>query len=204
MTHQAFLEAYHATMRHEGWSSDNPLDPGGRTYRGISRNFWPEWPGWDVLDSGGIPTDDMVQDFYRVNFWNRIRGDEVAGHSVPLAVELFDTAVNIGVSRAVAIMQRALNLLNRNQKIYGDLPAMGVFGAKTIECLSRYFISRPGTPEQNERRLLVLMNVLQGMHYVALMEGHPDKEEFRGWFDRVTLTRNDVATFTASSSQPAL
>jgi hypothetical protein len=29
------------------------------------------------------------------------------------------------------------------------------------------------------------MNTLQGMHYVEQMRRWPQKEEFRGWFDRV-------------------
>ena len=45
----------------------------------------------------------------------------MADISEPVAVELFDTAVNQGVHAAVKYLQGALNLLNANQKIFPDI-----------------------------------------------------------------------------------
>ena len=71
----------------------------GPTYRGIDRRWWPEWTGWLVVDDwrAGIITAEQrdealagpVVDFYRVNFWHLIRGDELAALDLPLALAMF-------------------------------------------------------------------------------------------------------------------
>ena len=72
-------------------------------------------------------------------FWDRFWGDEVSAIAPSLARELFDTAVNMGVTRSVSFLQEALNVLNRNQLLYHDLTVDGSFGPKSIEALQQYF-----------------------------------------------------------------
>ena len=54
-----------------------PGDRGGMTYAGIARKMNPNWEGWQHIDYTEIPPTQMVRDFYKVNFWDKIRGDEI-------------------------------------------------------------------------------------------------------------------------------
>ncbi|MFV0511571.1 MAG: glycosyl hydrolase 108 family protein, partial [Shewanella algae] len=53
-----FPEAYAKTMGVEGLGvrTNTPGDYGGDTFSGISRTYWPEWPGWEYLDQGDTET----------------------------------------------------------------------------------------------------------------------------------------------------
>jgi choloylglycine hydrolase len=49
-----------------------------------------------------------------------------------IAVELFDTAVNMGVGISARFLQEALNLMNRNQQDWNDLVVDGLCGKNTL------------------------------------------------------------------------
>lgn len=80
-----------------------PGDKGGQTYAGIARTRWPMWHGWAFVDRGEIPPTVLVRDFYRVNFWDRIHGDDLARQGV--AESLFDFSVNAGAATAIKLAQ---------------------------------------------------------------------------------------------------
>jgi len=83
-----------------------PGDTGGMTYAGIARNPNPQWPGWKLIDHGAIDNPlltGMVRSFYKVEFWDRIRGDELTSQVV--AENLFNFGVNTGIKVAVKLAQ---------------------------------------------------------------------------------------------------
>jgi len=172
--------------KHEGRYSNIKVDPGGETYRGISRVYWPNWPGWEVLShevelcnpSAVRHLDRLVMEFYRAQFWDRFQGDAVSDISEEVAIEVFECGVNLGIHRAVSFLQEALNLLNRNERDYPDILVDGKLGPVTLDTLSTH------TKVNRKSTLLKVMNVLQGTHYIAQMRSHPEKEIFRGWFER--------------------
>lgn len=190
-----FNEAYKGTMRHEGGYSDDSTDAGGETYKGVSRRFHPSWIGWFIIDKikdlaaqNDVPLNvildqndaiqNAVKSFYKASFWDRFNGDNIPDQAI--AEELFDTSVNMGVHRAVVFLQRALNLLNRNQKNYSDILEDGIFGNDTLKTLGIY-LGLDGNPNY----LLKIANTLQGMHYIDYMTKHPEQEKYaRGWFNR--------------------
>ena len=45
-----FDRAYAFTMGSEGEYQNDPIDPGGETWCGISRRANPDWPGWSIVD----------------------------------------------------------------------------------------------------------------------------------------------------------
>ena len=45
-----FSKAWGRSSVHEGGYAHLAGDAGGETYRGIARNFHPEWPGWKFID----------------------------------------------------------------------------------------------------------------------------------------------------------
>lgn len=86
--------------------TDNPNDRGGQTYAGISRKWNPDWPGWAVIDRGGVPAKELVDGFYRVRYWNAICGDKLKSDDV--AEILLSSAVLSGAGTAVWLAQMAV------------------------------------------------------------------------------------------------
>jgi len=178
--------AYDKTMGHEGLNllTNDKRDRGGQTYSGISRVYWPDWIGWKLVDQWAktgeeFPIlDDMVKDFYRVNFWNRINGDKLAELSPAIAYEVFDTAVNVGVTQAICFMQEAYNVCCGT---LGSLIVDGKLGNTTLAVIKNYLESRPGIFSLNQEILLNCMNGEQYIHY----KGNPQHKVYRGWFTRV-------------------
>lgn len=190
-----FETSYMLTNLQEGGYVNDPDDRGGETYRGISRKFHPDWEGWKIIDEAKNKTKDikelnkildeneqlqlLIKNFYRVEFWNKIKGDELQYQS--LANELYDNAVNMGVSKSIEYLQRTLNILNKNQLSYNDIAVDSMMGIKTIVALSAC-IKAHGI-----KRVVNVLNGYQVKHYIELMEKNPSQEKYVGWFDRVEV-----------------
>jgi lysozyme family protein len=121
-----FAPAFEKMLHDEGGMqlTNIPGDRGGMTYAGIARNANPDWAGWQFIDRkdfGGAT--QLVREFYKVNFWDRIRGDELTNQAI--AETIFNFAVNTGVGVASKLAQL----------IVGVTPD-GAIGAKTIERLN--------------------------------------------------------------------
>jgi lysozyme family protein len=181
-----FDPIFEEVLGHEGGYSNDRVDRGGETYRGVARNSHPDWLGWGLVDSHrndddfpacldtSISLQREVMNVYRREYWDRIWGDGI--DSQPVAQELFDTAVNMGVFRAVCFLQQSLNALNRDGRLYLDIAVDGGFGPNTRQALD-VFLRR-----DQPAVLLVAMNVLQGAHYLAIMRADTTQERFaRGW-----------------------
>jgi lysozyme family protein len=129
-----FETAIEKTLKNEGFYSDNKNDSGGETYYGISRNNWPDWRGWIRIDAMKnkpdfpeclhlLSLESEVKMFYEVNFWDKIRGDEIKDQEI--AESLFDFAVNTGINPAVKTAQKALCIEDD-----------GIIGINTIKALN--------------------------------------------------------------------
>jgi lysozyme family protein len=119
-----FETAFQATMRREGGFVLHNVagDRGGQTYAGIARNFHPQWAGWSHIDRNDVPPTELVREFYRREFWDRMRCDEL---KPKIAAHLFDFGVNAGIRTAVRLAQ----------VVAGATPD-GVIGPKTIAALN--------------------------------------------------------------------
>lgn len=95
----------------EGRYSNDPDDPGGETWYGISRKAFPELSPWP-------PDKATAESVYRSVFWNGIRGDDLPGS---VAIVVFDAAVNMGLPTAARLLQTSL-------EIHVD----GVIGPETV------------------------------------------------------------------------
>lgn len=184
-----FIESFNRTLQAEGGYSNLSSDRGGRTYKGISEKNFPDWEGWIIVNShepmkrGEViisdQLNDMVRRFYEKNFWIPLRLTEIRVQSV--ADELFDTAVNMGVGTAGKMLQRAMNLLNKNQKSYSDLVVDGQVGSDTM-----YAVNTFTNLDVNVSSLLKTLNGLQFMRYVDICEKDLSQEDnFIGWLKRV-------------------
>lgn len=112
---RAFEIALQFVLEHEGKLSNHPYDRGGLTYRGIARNAWPKWEGWQYIDKGTEPPLEMVRKFYYENFWLPLKCDSLPA---PIAIFLFDSAVGSGHVFPVRWLQRAIGA--KDDGIVGD------------------------------------------------------------------------------------
>ena len=134
--------------------------------------------GW-TGDMRDLPLD-FAKAVYRTDYWAKAGCDYVEPIYPRLAYEIFDSAVNIGVSHPVKWLQRSLNAFNNIGTLYSDIDADGVFGPATVEALNGYFIVRQSG---GESVLLAALNAQQGMFYLGLAEQRQKDEKFvYGWF----------------------
>jgi lysozyme family protein len=173
--------------RAEGEYSNRPADRGGETYRGVSRPNNTTWPGWPIIDkakeSPGFPRqlamdpvlDSMVVAFYRAK-WAQLRC--VSMPTQELADIVFDTAIICGETTAVIYLQRALNVLNREEKSWPDIDVDGKLGAATLGAVNKA-IARVNS-------LVAAIIFIRGYRHIELAEKHPEQEEFEnGWILRL-------------------
>lgn len=190
-----FNIAYGKTVGFEGGYANDPDDFGKETYMGISRRYHPGWSGWQIIDyyknvyksnlekfKARLTSDkelsNRVKLFYKTNYWDiNILGEF---NSQDIANELFDTGVNLGYNDAAAFLQLALNVLNKNNKLYDDLVVDGKIGPKTFAAMEACLEYR------GDSYLYKVLNILQGHHYVNRMGDNSTQEKFAyGWLDRV-------------------
>lgn len=120
-----FEIALKPTLNNEGGYVNDDADSGKETYCGISRANFPAWTGWHKIDAwkqtNGVPHWNKVfteaempgiaadvSEFYKVNFWDVIKGDQIINQNV--ASDLFDKAVNMGTHQAIILSQRSLEI----------------------------------------------------------------------------------------------
>jgi lysozyme family protein len=188
-----FYAAYKKTMGFEGGYANDPDDSGGETYRGIARRFNPSWNGWSIVDSKKSDPNfpkclDSIEDlqskvklFYKGLYWDVHLLDEYPDQEI--AEEMFDTGVNMGVSRAATFLQDALNVLNKNGSIYPDIVVDGKAGAKTLDAVKKSLAY-----DKTNEYILKIMNIFQGQHYIDFAKNNSSQEKFmRGWLKRVQL-----------------
>lgn len=96
---KTFDDAVKIILKHEGGYVDHPSDPGGETNYGISKRAYPDE---DIANL----TVERASELYKRDYWDRIKGDDLP-YAIALCV--FDTAVNSGVSRASRWLQETCN-----------------------------------------------------------------------------------------------
>jgi lysozyme family protein len=117
-----FDEAVKMVLKHEGGYVNHPSDPGGETNFGVSKRAYPD------VDIKNL-TEEEAADIYRADYWNKIKGDLLP---VPVAILVFDWAVNSGVSRAVKALQTVVNA-----------DADGVLGSRTVAAVTEAYDASP-------------------------------------------------------------
>lgn len=104
-----FDEAFKTVIGSEGGYTDNPADPGnwtgGRCGAGECRgtNWGISAAAYPDLDIKGLTQAD-ASTIYRRDYWDPVVADRLAA---PLALLVFDAAVNNGVGRAARWLQAA-------------------------------------------------------------------------------------------------
>jgi lysozyme family protein len=162
----------------EGGFINIPQDRGGKTRFGITEAVARRYGYTGSMRK--LPQETAKQ-IYCDLYWKTDRMDLsiVASWDEAVALELFDTAVNMGGVTAAQFFQRTLNLMNRNEKIFHDLVIDGKCGPITFGAMRKLKKSL------DKRVVLKILDTLQGARYISIMERNPSQEIFcRGWLDR--------------------
>lgn len=131
----------------EGGYVNHPKDPGGPTNKGVTQRVYDAWRKQKNLAPRSVVgiTNAEVQAIYRVQYWDRVRGDEL-----PLGLDyaVFDYAVNSGTAKAVKSLQQCLGV-----KVDGAMGAVTLAKIPATQedtvkalCEQRYaFVKKLGT-----------------------------------------------------------
>jgi lysozyme family protein len=166
-----------ALIEREGDYINHPADKGGPTRFGITEAVARAHGYRGAMKH--LPRDDAVEIYRRLD-WLRPKLNEVAKLASRVAMELFDTGVNMGPAVAITFLQRALTALNRNGKDYADLTPDGRIGGQTLRALGSFLTVRGRS--SGETVLMRALEALQGERYLSLAERRPANEAFLyGW-----------------------
>ncbi len=172
----AFDEAFEHTVRLEGGYSNHAADRGGATNYGITEAVARENGYKGPMKELTLATAKAI---YQRRYWNPLHLDAIAELSKPVALKLFDIAVNMGTGTAAKFLQRTLNVLNRQQTDYPDMAVDGAIGPKTVSAFTIFMNKRK---QQGEVVLRKAFSSLQGARYIELAESREQNQAFVfGW-----------------------
>jgi len=115
----SFIKAFDLLIELEGGYVDDPQDLGGETKFGISKRAYPD------LDVKHLTIED-VKKIYYTDYWLKANCDKLPER---LAIIHFIASVNVGIKRAIKILQKALN--RQNLGVIED----GIFGKQTLSAV---------------------------------------------------------------------
>lgn len=166
-----FERAWRTTHDIEAGYVNHPNDPGGETNHGVTVK---------VARAHGYKGDmrDLTEvkalEIGKKEFWDRLLLDEIAALSPSIALELFDTNMNLWYGAAGKFLQTGLNSLTGL-----GLVVDGEIGARTIAALKVFLAKRKG---DGELVLLNILNAQQCVDYMRQVEQRPTKRSFFfGW-----------------------
>jgi hypothetical protein len=112
-----FEHAVEIILENEGGYVNDKRDPGGETNMGISKRAYPD------LDIKNL-TKDQAKQIYFKDYWKPIKADFMPSG---IALQVFDMAVNAGVSQAAKLLQRIVGVKDD-----------GVIGRITLGAVENY------------------------------------------------------------------
>jgi len=133
-----FERAVDLVLKHEGGYVYDPDDPGGETKFGISKRSYPDE---DIKEL----TVERAKEIYWKDFWVPNRYEEIEYE--PLAVKVFDVAVNLGSRRANMLLQEALCDIGQLVDIDGIIGPQTLTATNSIsgDFLLRAFVVEVGS-----------------------------------------------------------
>ena len=155
-----FDAAIKIVLLHEGGYVNHPNDPGGETKYGIAKRSYPRVDIRNLTEAG-------AKDIYYRDWWAPGPYESISDQ--PLAMKVFDTAINMGTKRAYRMLQEAANTLGAN------LVVDGIVGKQTIRSVN-------SLPAQ---KVLEAFRKLQEAYYMGLIAKRPSLGVFKnGWIKR--------------------
>lgn len=156
----------------------------GYTFMGIYETAHPDWGGWDIvrtylrqnkcLERVSIECcrdrnlRDLVEYFYKENFWDKMKLDNVFPFRI--ADLMFKFGVNVGIKRAVRFAQEVVGVKTD-----------GIVGKQTLKALNSH---NPIKFESEYKAKFIKF-------YKRLASRHPQKygHFLNGWIDRTKVSQ---------------
>jgi lysozyme family protein len=161
-----FDRAFGQVIGFEGGYSNHVSDRGGETKYGISKAAY---PGLDIKNL----TLEQAKTIYYNDYWRKLNCHLMT--DLATAKEVFEQAVNFGLTQAGKHLQQGLNYLG------ASLDVDGVIGSLTLDAANSLKTSD----------CLVLVKVLNGLQfkkYLEIVEKDASQKVFaRGWLSRVQI-----------------
>ena len=125
---------------------------------------------------------DFSKQIYRKDYWDINHCEEIAQWYEPVALELFDTSVNMGARTAAKYFQIALNVMNKDQLMYFNIAVDRIIGPTTLMTMRKL------TSDFDKKCVLKILNIQQGMGYLSICQSRESQEKFiRDWLQRVSI-----------------
>jgi len=176
---EKFLRCLKFVLKWEGGLSDDPDDPGGRTYRGVTQaryNQYRKEKGLPLRDVAKM-TDEEMREIYWKYYWQPVKGDLF---DYPLALALFDTGVNMGTGTAIKLLQRAINDLLPPTKW---VKVTGTWDEATLNATKSF----------NPLTLALKLCDRREERYRAIVRANPRLSKFlKGWLNRLNDLKKHV------------
>ena len=156
----------------------NPTEDGW-TFMGIYQGAFPQLDLWKVIRQklqqyngdmklvgsmlyNNATVREMVEAFYKKEFWDKARLDEVVSQQV--ANEIFVAGVNMGMKKAVMLAQKLVGV-----------PADGLVGPKTLKAINAF----------DDAVFDEMYDMLEIDHYEMIIAANPSKRIYaKGWRNR--------------------
>lgn len=159
---------------------NNKNDLGGETNHGITIATAREFGYTGAMKD---LTEAQALDIYDKGWWQKMLLDQVLQINPVIADRLFDFGINSGRGNAITTLQRMLNVLNRQAKLYPDIVVDGGMGKNTIASLKSFQSARG---DKGLNVLAFSLTCHQVAYYTDISEKRMANEEFTyGWYDRV-------------------
>ncbi len=110
-----FEDCIKIVLKHEGGYVDDPNDRGGETNYGITVAVARNYGYKDDMKDLPLQT---AKDIYKANYWNKVKANDLPEE---VRYIVFDTAINMGVTRASKFLQEA-----------AGVEQDGIIGSQTI------------------------------------------------------------------------
>lgn len=173
MSIQAIIEG---VIQREGSYSNNPADKGGETMWGITM---PVARANGYMRAMRDMPRDVAARIYLEKYVNAPGFVRIVALNAAIGEKLVDAGVNCGPALPGPWLQRILNVLNRQEKLFPDLVVDGVLGPATQAALL-YILRQRG--KDGETIILRALNSLHGAYYFEITEKREANEEFfAGW-----------------------
>lgn len=183
-------------LQWEGGYADKKID-GHETYRGITRDNFPKWSGWAIVDAHkplkhnqiikDTKLENEVRQFYYKYFYTPLKINELK--DLLTSGQLFAMGVNAGIKNAVKLLQKAIN------KVYKvKITIDGIIGKTTL------------TYANGEKSIQVGEEMINqcNAYYDAIVARKPSNKKFlKGWKNRIkgvtdacttSISKNILAT----------
>jgi lysozyme family protein len=161
--------------REKGYAN-NPKDAGGETMWGITIATARHHGYLGLMRE---LTRDQAARIYLAEYVTQPGFDKVVAMNAAIGEELVDSGVNCGPGLPGVWLQRTLNLLNREARLFPDLVVDGALGPATLAALKTVLGQRGA---DGARVILRALNCLQGARYFDITEKRAANEEFFfGW-----------------------